>query len=283
MLIDCHTHIFPETVQKNRKEFLDDQGFALLYNNPASSIQGPEALLASMDANGIHISLACGFPWRSRQRLQHHNTFLMETSRKYEGRILALCCINPEDSWAAEETERCLEAGAFGIGEVACYHRDFDKDLLEKLRPVMALCRQFQAPVLIHTNDPVGHNYPGKAPISLQGIENLLQYFPENRMILAHGGGGYPFYSLMKKGITGKRDLVAYDTAAFPFLYKNETYSFLLHASGGPLLFGSDWPLLPPALYFRDMKKAGLSTEEILNICGKNAARFLGIDKHKAL
>ncbi|TYT75991.1 amidohydrolase family protein [Desulfobotulus mexicanus] len=275
MRIDCHTHIFPEIVQKNRKEFLDDQSFALLYENPASSIQGPEALLASMDANSIQISLACGFPWRSRQRLKQHNNFLMETSRRYEGRILALCCVNPEDSWAADETERCLRAGALGIGELACYHRDFDKDLLEKLSPIMELCREFQAPILIHTNDPIGHSYPGKAPISLEGIEKLLLRFPENRMILAHGGGGYPFYNLMKKGINGKKDLVAYDTAAFPYLYKNDAYSFLLKRSENPLLFGSDWPLLSPARYFRDMEEAGLSTEEILNLCGKNAARFL--------
>jgi predicted TIM-barrel fold metal-dependent hydrolase len=40
------------------------------------------------------------------------------------------------------------------------------------------------------------------------------------------------------------------------------------------ILFGSDFPLLPPARYFDEMKIAGLSEEEMEQICGGNAARI---------
>jgi predicted TIM-barrel fold metal-dependent hydrolase len=276
MRIDCHTHLFPESVQKNRNAFFDDPAFRLLYENPRARLEGPQALLLSMEKHQVDLSLAAGFPWRNRDRLKAHNDFLLETQARHPDRILALCCVHPEDPWAEGEARRCLEAGAFGLGEIACYDRDFDTKILENLDPVMALCENFRAPVLIHVNDPVGHGYPGKAPITLQALESLILRFPQNPMILAHGGGGYPLYSLMKKGLAGHPDFLFFDTAAFPYLYKKDIYPVLIRLLGeGRLLFGSDWPLLEPDRYFQDMAQAGLSSDTIAALCGENAARFL--------
>ncbi|MDH4010085.1 MAG: amidohydrolase, partial [Desulfobacterales bacterium] len=43
------------------------------------------------------------------------------------------------------------------------------------------------------------------------------------------------------------------------------------------ILFGSDFPLLPPATYFEEMKVAGLSQEEMGQICGTNAAKLFKV------
>jgi hypothetical protein len=43
------------------------------------------------------------------------------------------------------------------------------------------------------------------------------------------------------------------------------------------ILFGSDYPLLPPERYFREMEAAGLSSCDRELICGGNAAGLLGI------
>lgn len=276
MRIDCHTHLFPEAVQKNRNAFFDDPVFSLLYQNPKAKLEGPEALLLSMKKHGVDLSLAVGFPWRNPDRLKTHNDFLLETAAQNPGRIQALCCVHPEDPWAEKEARRCLEAGALGLGEIACYDKDFDAGILKNLDPVMALCREFCAPVLLHVNEPVGHRYPGKAPITLQGIEALILRFPENRIILAHGGGGYPFYSLMKKGLAGHPDFLVFDTAAFPYLYQKAIYPTLTKLLGPErLLFGSDWPLLEPDRYFMEMTEAGLPSEILKAVCGQNAERFL--------
>ena len=73
------------------------------------------------------------------------------------------------------------------------------EDLTAALAPIAELCQHYRAPLLLHTNDPVGPNYPGKAALSLPALYAAIKAFPEVDWILAHWGGGLPFYGLMKK------------------------------------------------------------------------------------
>jgi predicted TIM-barrel fold metal-dependent hydrolase len=43
------------------------------------------------------------------------------------------------------------------------------------------------------------------------------------------------------------------------------------------ILFGSDYPLLPPSRYLEELIQAGLSEAEIDQICCGNAVRLLGL------
>jgi predicted TIM-barrel fold metal-dependent hydrolase len=63
----------------------------------------------------------------------------------------------------------------------------------------MDICRRREKPVLIHTNEPVGHLYAGKTRNTLSQIYQMIRRFPENRIVLAHWGGGIFFYNLLKK------------------------------------------------------------------------------------
>ena len=57
-----------------------------------------------------------------------------------------------------------------------------------------------------------------------------------------------------------------------------ENYQMALKLAGpDKILFGSDYPLLPPARYFEEIKEAELTDDEIKKICGSNAAKLLGI------
>jgi predicted TIM-barrel fold metal-dependent hydrolase len=133
-------------------------------------------------------------------------------------------------------------------------------------------------PVLIHTNEPIGHMYPGKAAMTLRQIDSLVGAFPENTIILAHWGGGVFFYNLLKKEMKTRLKNVYFDTAASPFLYDAAVYRLASEILGpGKVLFGSDYPLLKPHRYFSEMDNAGLSENEIQAICGSNAAKVLNL------
>lgn len=280
--IDCHVHIFPDAVKKSRENYRDDPSFALLYTQREAKIENASGLVAAMDTAGTDLACAMGFPWEDPDRLSMHNDAILETAKKFPERILPFCCIHHENRTAVREAERCLDSGAAGIGEIACYRSDFTDKILDRLSPVMALCQERDVPVFIHVNDPLGHAYPGKAPLSLQGIEKLVTRFYANKIVLAHGGGGYPFYHLLRKGLPGNTERLFFDTAAFPYLYRSEIYPELVRILGRErLLFGSDWPLLSPERYFRDMKESGLSEEDLDAICGLNALRVLG-SKHSS-
>ncbi|MDO9111939.1 MAG: amidohydrolase family protein, partial [Desulfatirhabdiaceae bacterium] len=150
-----------------------------------------------------------------------------------------------------------------------------DEPVLSALSPIMTLCAENRIPVLIHTNEPIGHVYPGKAPMTLSEIYRMVRQFPQNVIILAHWGGGLPFYHLLKKEVKEALKNVYVDTAASPFLYDPAVYPVAVAAFGqDKILLGSDFPLLKPTRYVDEMKKSGLPEAQIHAICGENAARL---------
>ena len=38
------------------------------------------------------------------------------------------------------------------------------------LAPIAELCQHYRVPLMLHTNDPVGPDYPGKAALSLPAL-----------------------------------------------------------------------------------------------------------------
>ena len=276
MVIDFHTHIFPKGIRENREAyFASEPAFKLLYSLPGSKLVGAQEIVAAMDRQGVDKSVIFGFPWKKSQTFIKHNDYILEAVARYPKRLIGLCCLDPFSRDAGTEALRCLEGGLAGIGELAFYQSGIDDEALEKLAPLMQICRDKDLPVLIHTNEPVGHMYPGKTPHTLKQIYDLVKKFPENVIVLAHWGGGIFFFALLKKEVRGSLKNVYFDTAASPFLYAPEIYRYAKDIVGlDKILFGSDFPLINPARYFKELDISGLSKAEIESICGLNAAQL---------
>ena len=280
MIIDAHTHIFPEKIRANKeKYFADEPAFKKLYQSPQSRLVGARELLASMDESQVDKAVVFGFPWKNSLLFKQHNDYISEAVARYPQRFIGLGCFDPFSDGALEEARRCLQkAGLSGIGELAFYQNGIDNPALSRLKPVMEICQGLDLPVMIHTNEPIGHSYPGKTTNTLAQIYQLIQTFPQNKIILAHWGGGLFFFSLLKKEVKASLKNIYFDTAASPYLYDVEVYRWAIELVGHEkILFGSDFPLLPPTRYFDEMNTAGLSEEEMAQICGMNAATLFNI------
>jgi len=279
MIIDAHTHIFPPEIRQGRDKFFPaESAFKLLYQSPRARLIGGRELINAMDANRVDRAVVFGFPWTSIELSKIHNDYIMETVLKYPDRFTGLGCFDPASPGAAAEAERCLTGGLGGIGELAFYQSGIDDVALEQLAPVMAMCAECSRPVLIHTNEPVGHDYHGKTPVTLSQIYGLIKRFADNKIVLAHWGGGLFFYTLMKKEVKECLKNVYFDTAASPHLYNPEVYQIAIKFAGiDKILFGSDFPLLAPEKYFNEMHQLGLARDQIDQICGLNAQRLFKV------
>lgn len=277
MIIDFHTHIFPKAIRENReKYFPTEPAFKLLYSSSGSKLVGAREIVVSMDEQGVDKSVVFGFPWKSKEIFQFHNDYIMEAVERYPERLIGLCCFDPLHKETVAEAVRCLEGGLSGIGEIAFYQSGIDDTALDRLTPLMEICHDRDLPFLIHTNEPVGHIYPGKTPNTLKQIYNLVNRFSKNKIVLAHWGGGIFFFNLLKKDVKESLKNVYFDTAASPFLYAPQIYKYAKEIAGlDKILFGSDFPLLKPIRYFKELEKTGLSKDQIESICGRNAARLL--------
>ena len=279
MIIDIHTHIFPPLIRNERERFFEGEpAFELLYKNSLSKMSGVNDLIANMDAENIGKSVIFGFPWNDPDLYKKHNDYIMEAIQRKPERLIGFCCFNPLSEHGAAEAERCLNENLSGVGELAIYDSGFSDEIIRAMSDIMAICSQYNVPVMIHTNEPVGHMYPGKQPLELGQIYKLLKAYPSNKIILAHWGGGLLFYALMKKEV---KDILAntwFDTAASPYLYIPEIYNVALSVIGPEkILFGSDFPLINPGRYLKEMEDVNLSSEALAKITGENAASILNI------
>jgi hypothetical protein len=279
MIVDFHTHIFPVEICRDRQcYFPDEPAFRLLYDQPKARLVTADALIAAMDQDGVSRSVVFGFPWRHPDLARRNNDAVLEAVARHPRRLTGFCCLDVSTPGAATEVDRCLRAGLSGVGELAFYTGGIDTAALEQLGPIMELARHFDVPLLLHANEPVGHVYPGKAPMTLRQLYDLVRRFPENRIVLAHWGGGLLFYGLLRKEVKAALANVWFDTAASPFLYDPEIYAVAVRIVGAErILFGSDFPLLPPRRGVRDIAAAGLPPEAQRRILGENAMTLLGV------
>jgi uncharacterized protein len=278
MILDGHTHVFPDEICRRREDFFaDEPAFRLLYDSPKSKLVGPEEMVGAMSEAGVEAAVVMGFPWRQERLWRRQHEVILEAMRRFPRLLIGFCAVNVLEPNAAREVERCLAAGFRGVGELAWYEADLGEDLTSVLAPLAELCQHYRVPLLLHTNDPVGAPYPGKAALSLPALYQAIKAFPDIDWILAHWGGGLPFYGLMKKEGPEVLRRVYFDTAASPYLYRPEIYRLAAEMVGPEkLIFGSDYPLIPVKRYLKEIDEAELPAEWREMLLGRNLAGLVG-------
>ena len=277
MIIDFHVHTFPAEIRTHRDRYFDGEPeFKLLYESPKSKLVSAADIIDMMDDQEVDMSVVFGFPWRDADTCRRNNDYVIDVVGRYPDRLRGLCCVDSLHPQAADEVARCLDAGLSGVGELAFYSCGIDGQCQSSLDPIMTLCRERDAFVLLHTNEEVGHLYPGKTPNTMIQIYETVSRFPDNTIILAHWGGGIFFYQLLKKAVKEVLENVYYDTAASPFLYDSRVYRYAKDLVGiDKVLLGTDYPLLKPSRYLKEMIDGGLDAADRRAVCGDNAARLL--------
>lgn len=276
MIIDAHIHIFPPEMVLNREKFFSDEPeFKILYNNPKAKLATMETALEMLDECGVDAAVACGFPWRTPGHFKMHNDYLATAKAKHPHKFAVMGAFHTQAKDAEAEARRCLELNMDGLGELAFYQEPINETALTRLAPIMQLYAAAGLPVLLHANEPIGHLYPGKAAAEISDYYNLCKKFPQNRIILAHWGGGLLFYMLLKREVKETLQNVWFDTAASPFLYEDNIYSIFKNILPYErILFGSDFPLLKPTRYLSAVRSSNLPAAAQNAILGLNAKKL---------
>ena len=128
--------------------------------------------------------------------------------------------------------------------------------------------------------------HPGNRPTQLNDFVQMARQNRSLSLILAHWGGGLPFFELNPRLRPILRN-VLYDTAAGPLLYDPRIFRTAVDLVGpSKILFGSDYPLrlFPREQKIPDLSRyvegirdaAGLDDGELWAIFRDNARRLLG-------
>lgn len=278
MKIDTHIHLTPPHIISGWQALgAKEPYFRLLSESPVNQFADARRVLAMMDLEGIDRAVVFGFAFQDPGLCQAVNDYTIAQVQAAPDRLIGFAVVNPLDPKADTELVRCFEAGLRGVGELFPEGQGFSLQDHKVMGRLAEPCLAYGFPLLLHMNEPVGHPYPGKTSTPLADVEKLVDLFPELTLILAHWGGGLLFYELMPE-LRRKFSRVYYDTAASVFLYRHEVYEVAKTIGIFPkILFGSDFPLLPPSRYEKQIGRAGLSSEDLQGLWGGHAAQVLGL------
>jgi predicted TIM-barrel fold metal-dependent hydrolase len=275
VIVDAHTHAFPPHWIADRVNHCRrDRWFGDLYEAPSAKMIDAVELMSAMDSAGVALAIACGWPWLDPGLCREHNDYLANAARASNGRLAWLGIVAPASPDAAAETERCLTLGASGIGELNADAQGVDIAQPGLLADVAAVLIAAERPLLLHASEPVGHRYPGKGTATPDRLLSFLAANPDLRVVLAHWGGGLPFYELMAEVAALTRNVV-YDTAASSYLYRPGVFRTVLDIAGRErVLWASDHPVLGMGKFLqRTRRLAAIHPDERALVMSDNARR----------
>lgn len=211
-----------------------------------------------MDAAGVEKTVTLGWYWENESTCRWHNEHIAEWQNAHPDRCIGFAAIHPgkSPSNVVRQLEDARELGLRGVGELHPVLQNFDARSPGWLA-LADWCVTHDWPVNMHATEAAGHSHPGNVPTPLNDFIRMAEGHPKLKLILAHWGGGLPFYEhnpRVRKALGN----VYYDTAASPLLYRPSVFRSVINIVGHEkVLFGSDYPL---RLYPKNQKEPDFSS-----------------------
>jgi len=266
MVIDFHTHIFPDALAPKAMASLQATAqMPVMFDGTA------KGLIGLMEKDGIEKSVVLNTVTNTKQ-VDKVNGFALETGDKYKS-LIPFCSLHPLTENPLAKLTELKNAGIKGIKLHPDYVRtEFDSP---DFHPVLAAAEELEMPVVIHAGfDPVS---PDKLHTTPDAILNVIKKFPKLKLVCAHLGGVAMWDEVIEK-LCGKN--VYLDTAfcceRIGITAEQGRKIFALHPHE-KILFGSDAPWASPREIIDFIKKIGISDESLELILHKNAETLLNI------
>lgn len=266
MIIDFHTHIFPDALAPRAIPSLEaTAGMPAVFDGTA------RGLTELMEKDGIDKAVVLNTVTNIKQA-EKVNAFAMQTNENFK-KLIAFCSLHPLCDDPEKAVKALKEAGFKGIKIHPDYVGiEFDD---ERMHPLLHAVEEAEMPIIIHAGfDPVS---PEKVHASCDAILNALDKFPKLILIAAHLGGINCWDEVAEK-LCGK-DLY-FDTAfcceriGITIEQGKKIFSKHPHEK---ILFGSDAPWATPKEILDYIFKLELSRDSLELIFHKNAEKLLNI------
>ncbi|MEI7884344.1 MAG: amidohydrolase family protein [Clostridia bacterium] len=273
--IDMHVHVTPPDIINNLEKYcINEPYFSLLSHSPKNKFATAEDVVAEMQRVGFDRSVVFGFAFQDQGLCNYVNDYVVEKTKEFPQSLIGFLAVNPKLKNVENVIVNYYKKGLRGIGELFPAGQNFELAELRDTAAFASACIAHKMPVLLHTNEQVGHYYAGKTNTKLEEIEQFVEHHPDLKLILAHWGGGIFFYELMKELKENFKN-VYYDNAATIFLYDAKIYQIAKELGiMDKVLFGSDFPLLSPERYWQGIAESKIDQEDLNKLFGHNALKL---------
>lgn len=267
MIIDFHTHIFPDGIAKKSVKLLEEE--AHLRASADGTLNG---LKESMRENHIDLSIVMPVVTKPSQFVTV-NSFAAEINNR-EG-ILSFGGIHPDTMNYKEELDTIKKLGLPGVK----LHPDYQKTFIDEERIVRIIdyAASIGLIVLIHAGVDIGLPDPVHCPPDRAA--NMLNRIDRNdaKIVLAHTGG-YEQWDEVEEYLTGRN--VWFDLSfSFGRISDEQFIRIVSNHGADRILFATDSPWDDQGLTYNHLMKLDFTEEERERILYRNALELLGMDK----
>jgi uncharacterized protein len=265
MVIDIHTHAWPEKVSQKARESLESYYTVKCVGDPTVT-----TLRTFMDANGVDISVICAVASRPEQVVSI-NDWLFSVA---DDRIKVFASLHPEFALWKDELAR-IKKHASGIKFQPSFQSFYVND--ESMFPIYEAIEEAGLPVLFHSGDELAPQMIIRAtPKRLLAVKKK---FPGLIMIAAHLGG-FRQWDEVKSTLLGT-DIYLDTSASFGFIADKDAQYLLKHHCHDRVLFGTDFPFFNQKKDLDYIDTLGIPAAQKQKILFANAAEILHIENSK--
>lgn len=267
MIIDFHTHIFPDRIAEKTIEKLQEVGKIKAFTNGTL-----EGLKKSMVENNINISVVLPVVTKPSQ-FDTVNSYAAEITGK-EG-IISFGGIHPEIENYQEKLQEIKQMGLLGIK----LHPDYQATYVDdpKMVRMIQYATELGLIVVLHAGRDIG--LPDPVHCSPQRAANMLHQIEREdaKIILAHTGG-YDQWNEVEEYIVGKN--VYLDISFSLGMITDEQFVRIVKNHGADrVLFGTDSPWGGQKETMEYLGKMDFTEEEVERICWRNGLELLGVSE----
>ncbi len=263
MIIDIHTHAFPDTLAERAVLHLEEEG------NVKACLDGKvSSLIISMDTAGIDASVVASIATKPDQ----FRPIMEWSSGIADHRIHPFPSVHPADPDALDHIGEIKAAGFRGI-KMHPYYQDFTVDSPEVL-PLYERILSEDLVLLMHTGFDIA--FERKRVADPTRIERVLRQFPGLKFIASHFGA-WEDWDEVENCLLGRQ--VYLDTShSVSFIGHKRAREFLLRHPSEYILFGSDSPWGDQKDDVETIRQLHLGARRTEGLLGQNAATLLGLD-----
>jgi predicted TIM-barrel fold metal-dependent hydrolase len=255
MIIDIHTHAFPDSLAKRAIEKLE------VGNSRAFTDGTVAGLLRSMDAAGVDRSVICSIATKPEQ----FDPILKWSLAVQSDRLIPLASIHPADPRAAERVGEVKAAGLKGV-KIHPYYQGFDL-ADESLSDFFGAMESSGLLLVSHTGFDCA--FPQERQADAARILRLLERFPRLNFMATHFGG-WNDWDDVEATLIGKPVNLEI-SLTLEFLSPKQARRMLLAHPADRLYFGSDSPWGNPAESLRLLGELDLPESLLLQMKSGNA------------
>lgn len=266
MIVDFHTHIFPDQIAQRTIEKLENIGKVKAFTDGKES-----SLISSMEEAGVDISVVLPVVTRPEQ-FNTVNDFALQLNEKYEQkrtRLLSFGGIHPDTLDYKKELRVIKNLGLQGIKLHPDYQNTYFDDI--KYMRILDYASELGLVSVVHAGVDIG--YPDNVRCTTERIRKVINEVAPQKLVLAHYGG-FKQWDEVEEFLTGED--VYLDTAyIFGFIEDSAFIRILEKHGADKVLFATDSPWGGQKEFLQYLSKLSLSKETLDKILGQNAERLL--------